>query len=360
MKLLITGTQGHLGEALQRTLPQTSHTSLGIDILPSPFTDRVGNICDREFVRECMQGIDAVIHSATLHKPHIVTHSKPQFLATNTEGTLILLEEAVAAGVKAFIFTSTTSTFGDAMRPAKGEPAAWVTEALTPIPKNIYGVTKTAAEDLCKLFHRNHGLPCLVLRTSRFFLEQDDNPEMRDLYEDANIKANEFLYRRVDIADVVEAHLLAVEKAPEIGYGKYIISATTPFTHAHLAALNTDAPRVLQQLFPEFEALYASKGWKMFPQLGRVYVNEKARRELGWKPKYDFAMCWHAYKKGKISLVPLRERWGLRAIMKGNMRMGCIRWSREKHIIRLHTPHPGNELKRYQIDYLKEKLTNRL
>ena len=83
-----------------------------------------------------------------------------------------------------------------------------------PVPHNIYGATKTAAEDLCELVHRDHGLPCLILRTSRFFPEGDDRDEVRDGYDDLNLKVNELLYRRVDLADVVEAHLLALERVP--------------------------------------------------------------------------------------------------------------------------------------------------
>ena len=145
----------------------------------------------------------------------------------NVTGTLNLLEEAVAAGVTAFVYTSTTSVFGDALVPPPGEPAAWVTEDVIPVPKNIYGVTKAAAEDLCQLFARNHSLRAIVLRTSRFFPEEDDNRAVRDGY--ANVKANEFLHRRVDIEDVVSAHLLAIDHAPS-GFAKYIISATTPFS----------------------------------------------------------------------------------------------------------------------------------
>ena len=99
------------------------------------------------------------------------------FVDTNITGTLNLLEAAVArAASRAFLFTSTTSTFGDALVPPPDEPAAWITEYVVPVPKNIYGVTKVAAEDLCELAHRNQDLPCLVLRTSRFFPEADDNP----------------------------------------------------------------------------------------------------------------------------------------------------------------------------------------
>ena len=105
-----------------------------------------------------MAGVHTVLHAATLHKPHVATHSRQEFVDTNITGTLNLLEEAVAAGVQAFVFTSTTSVFGDALIPPAGAPAAWITEDVTPVPKNIYGVTKAAAEDLCQLFHRNHGL----------------------------------------------------------------------------------------------------------------------------------------------------------------------------------------------------------
>src|SRR6185437_5747767 len=128
-----------------------------------------------------------------------------------------------------FIYTSTTSVFGDALAPHPKAPAAWITEEVRPVPRNIYGVTKAAAEDLCELFFRNQGLACIVLRTSRFFPEDDDNPKVRKEYSGANAKANELLYRRVDIEDVVSAHLLAADRASAIGFRKYIISATTPF-----------------------------------------------------------------------------------------------------------------------------------
>ena len=193
-----------------------------------------------------MQGITHVLHTATLHKPHVATHEQQQFIDTNITGTLNLLEASVENAVRSFIFTSTTSTFGDALTPGHDMSAAWITEDVTPIPKNIYGVTKTAAEDICQLFYRNHKLPCLVLKTSRFFPEVDDDHNIATSYADANIKANEYLNRRVDTEDVVSAHLLGMEKAPRIGFGKYIISATTPFQQDHLWALRKNAYEVVE------------------------------------------------------------------------------------------------------------------
>ena len=289
MRILVTGAAGHLGEALMRTLRESDHDPVGLDVLDSPFTDVVGSIADRDVVRRWMRGVDAVLHTATLHKPHVATHARQAFIDVNLTGTLNLLEEAASGHVGAFVFTSTTSAFGRALSPPPGEPAAWLTEDVVPVPKNIYGVTKVAAENLCELMHRDSGMPCLVLRTSRFFPEDDDVKAVRDAREDANNKANEFLYRRVDIEDVVDAHLLAIDKAREIGFARYIISATTPFVREDLAELRIDAPSVLRRCVPSYAAEYEKRGWTMFQGIDRVYDNARARMELGWKPRYDFS-----------------------------------------------------------------------
>ncbi len=298
MKILVTGSAGHLGEALMRTLRTRQVEVVGLDIVDSPFTDVSGSIADYSVVERAMRGVTAVLHAATLHKPHVVSHVRQSFIDTNVTGTLNLLEAAVAHDVKAFIFTSTTSTFGDALTPPPGAPAAWITEEVAPIPKNIYGVTKVAAENLCQLFHRNERLPCLVLRTSRFFPEEDDVPAMRADWQDDNLKVNELLYRRVDVEDVVSAHLCALDKAAEVGFGRFIISATTPFTRADAAELGRDARQVLQRLVPEYLPIYSARGWKMFPTLDRVYVNDRARQVLGWRPHHDFRRALGALTAG--------------------------------------------------------------
>jgi UDP-glucose 4-epimerase len=299
MTILVTGSSGHLGEAILRTLRGRGSPVRGIDLKPSPFTDAVGSIVDPSFVRRQMEGVTAVIHTATLHKPHVATHSKQAFVATNVTGTLDLLEAAVAAGVRSFVFTSTTSAFGSQFRPEAGRATVWVTEDLPPLPKNIYGTTKLMAENLCELFFREWGLPVVVLRTSRFFPEDDDDPAMRSAYTLENAQANELLYRRLDIADAVSAHLLAVERGPELGFGRYIVSATTPFEPRHLAALARDAAGLVRELYPDCAQLFAARGWRLFPEIDRVYVNDRARRELGWHPEFDFAHVLSSLRKGE-------------------------------------------------------------
>ncbi|WP_187437416.1 NAD-dependent epimerase/dehydratase family protein [Bradyrhizobium rifense] len=298
MTILVTGSAGHLGEAILRTLRRCGSLVRGIDLKASAFTDATGSIVDPGFVRAQMDGATAVIHTATLHKPHVATHSKQAFVDTNVTGTLNLLEAAVAAGVKSFVFTSTTSAFGSQLRPEAGQAAVWVTEDLPSVPKNIYGTTKLMAENLCELFFRERGLPVVVLRTSRFFPEDDDDPAMRSAYPLDNAQANELLYRRLDIADAVSAHLLAVTRAPQLGFGRYIVSATTPFGQHHLAALARDAAGVVRELYPDCAQLYATRGWRLFPEIDRVYVNDRARCELGWRPEFDFAHVLRSLRDG--------------------------------------------------------------
>jgi UDP-glucose 4-epimerase len=129
------------------------------------------------------------------------------------------------------------------------------------------------------------------LRTSRFFPEADDDPGVLRQYSDANVKVNELLFRRVDIEDVVDAHLAALDRATVIGFGRYIISATSPFSRDDLVELRRDAPAVVRRRFPDYEEIYERYGWRMFPSIGRVYVNERARHELEWRPRYDFRLA---------------------------------------------------------------------
>jgi UDP-glucose 4-epimerase len=310
MTVLVTGSSGHLGEALVRTLAAARRDVIGIDIRPGPFTHRTGSVTDRAFVGRCMEGVVTVFHAATLHKPHVATHSRQDFVDVNITGTLNLLEEAASAGIAIFVYTSTTSVFGDALVPPSGEPAAWITEDVVPIPKNIYGVTKAAAEDLCQLFARNHALPTTVLRVSRFFPEQDDDHTAGAAYADANLKANEYLNRRVDVEDVVSAHLLAASQQPRGGFAKYIISATTPFARDEMAELRESAPSVVARHVPAYEAEYARRGWRMFENIDRVYVNAKARVELGWQPRHDFAALVARLAAGGNIQSPLAREIG--------------------------------------------------
>ncbi len=60
MSILVTGSSGHLGEALMRTLKARGREAVGLDRMAGAFTDAVGSIADRAFVRRCMKGARTV------------------------------------------------------------------------------------------------------------------------------------------------------------------------------------------------------------------------------------------------------------------------------------------------------------
>lgn len=159
---------------------------------------------------------------------------------------------------------------------------------MSPEPRNIYGVTKLSAEHLCRLYHIEHRLPVVVLRTARFFPEADDMAHAIE-QSDANTKANELLFRRLTVEDAAEAHVAALEKAPSLGFDIFIVSAPTPFRTEDCAELIADAPAVVTRYFPDYPRLYARKGWRMFSSIDRVYDPSRARERLGFVCKTSFA-----------------------------------------------------------------------
>ena len=296
MNILVTGSSGWLGQTLVPRLLRDGHRVVGLDPEPGPTTEVVGSVVDRALVRRIIQGegIEAIVHAAARHKPHIDTHDNSEFVAVNVQGTLNLLEEAVAPGskVERFVFTSTTSLMiSQEIRDGKAggaREAVWIDETMAPLkPRNIYGVTKLAAEELCRLFNHLHRLPILVLRTSRFFPEEDDMAHAI-AQSGENTKANEFLFRRLSVKDAAEAHVVALAKARDIGFDTFIVSALTPFRREDCRPLVADAPAVVAGYFPDYPALYAKRGWTMFNSIDRVYDAGKAARVLGFTCKTGF------------------------------------------------------------------------
>lgn len=297
MNILVTGSSGWLGQTLVPRLVRDGHKVVGLDPEPGATTSVVGSVVDRALVQRVIrdEGITAIVHAAARHKPHIETHDNSEFVAVNVQGTLNLLEEAVAPGspVDRFVFTSTTSLMiSQEIRDGKAggaKEAVWIDETMAPLrPRNIYGVTKLAAEELCRLFNHLHKLPVLILRTSRFFPEEDDMAHVI-AQSGENTKANEFLFRRLSVEDAAEAHVVALAKASEIGFDTFIVSAPTPFTREDCHDLITEAPSVVARLFPEYRTLYKERGWTMFDTIDRVYDAGKAERVLGFRCRTGFA-----------------------------------------------------------------------
>ena len=295
MNILVTGSSGWLGQTLVPRLVRDGHKVVGLDPEPAPTTEVVGSVVDRALVRHLVRdhGIEAIVHAAARHKPHIETHDNSEFVAVNVQGTLNLLEAAAEGSkVDRFVFTSTTSLMISQKirdgRAGGAKEAMWIDETLSPLePRNIYGVTKRAAEELCRLFHHLHRLPILILRTARFFPEEDDMAHAI-VQSGENTKANEFLFRRLTVEDTAEAHVVALDRAKALGFDTFIISAMTPFSPADCRELLADAPSVVARYFPDYREKYAKRGWTMFDSIDRVYDAGKAKRKLGFVCRTGF------------------------------------------------------------------------
>lgn len=299
MRVLLTGSSGWLSRYLAPLLAEKGHDVTGLDVVPGAHTEVVGTVADRALIERTMgeHGIEAIIHGGALHKPDIVRYPRQSFIDVNITGTLNLIEAAVAAGNDRFLFTSTTSLMVRAdVRAGAGERGAWwMDEDFGPIePRNIYGVTKLAAEQAVKLVHREHGINVAILRTGRFFPEDDDTHAVPS---GPNLKANELLNRRLTVEDAAAAHIAALEAAPKIGCDSFILSAPPPFARGDAEELARDARAVIARYYPDAPELYAAKGWVLPEAIDRVYDPSRAERRFGWRAKSDFGRVLAALRE---------------------------------------------------------------
>jgi len=291
MKILVTGASGRVGRAIFARLCR-EHEVVGLDQSPSSTADIIGNVADAALLQRALRGVDAVVHTAALHAPHVGIVPDAEFERVNVQATQDLASLAVQAGVRRFVFTSTTALYGKAATP--GLKAGWADETLEPQPETIYHRTKLAAEALLEVISRQAALAVTVLRMSRCFPEP------------APIMAVYRLHRGVDARDVADAHALALESA-STSFRRFVISGFTPFRTEDVHELVSNAPAVLQRRAPEIVEAFDRRGWSLPQAIDRVYSPALAMRDLGWRPSHDFREVLRMLDAGSPTVLPPRN-----------------------------------------------------
>lgn len=279
MKVLVTGSSGAIGSKIAATVSKHG-ICVGVDLVPGKFTTHLASITEKGIINKIVSGVEAIIHTAAYHAPHIGMVSDDKFRDVNVYGTEVLLDLAIRHNIKRFVFTSTTSVYGCSTRP-KVE-AVWVTEDLAPNPEDIYDLTKLEAEQRCQQASEA-GVNTIILRMSRCFPEPD---HLQVFYR---------LYRGVSVQDVAEAHWLAVSSTNS-GTEIINVSADPPFEPSETRALLTDPWEVIERIYPGTSKLFDQMKWEKLSSIDRVYVVDKAKRVLNYQPKDNFWM----YMQSKI------------------------------------------------------------
>jgi UDP-glucose 4-epimerase len=243
MKVAVTGVADRIGRAIHLNLCQ-DHEFVGIDRTVSLATTHIGDIGDFEFMVNAFVAVDAVIHTAAYHVPHVGIIDDAEFIRTNVQGTQTVVRAMRACSVRKLVFASTTALYGYASE--NPDSAVWLNEQSEPVPKYIYHRSKLEAEAYLQSVS-SKDLKVTILRVSRCFPES------------APLMAAYRLHRGVDARDVAEGHRLALDM--DKAYRMYILSGHTPFGLEDCDALKADAKGVLLEKCPSICMLFAERNW---------------------------------------------------------------------------------------------------
>ena len=288
MRVLLTGSSGRVGRTIYGALVP-GHEVSGLDRHPFSTTRLVGDFCDADFLRRALIGVDAVIHTAALHAPHVGHLPDREFVRINVDGVQRLLDLALQAGVRNLVFTSTTAVYGYAIQ--RGA-CTWVDETTEPQPRTIYHRSKLQAEAMLESA-AGPGLTVRVIRMSRCFPEPVDRMAVYRLH------------RGIDLRDVAAAHLAALQ-ADGPDFQRYIASGATPFHALDLPALSADPVEVILQRQPDLMQAFAQRGWPLRPRIDRVYDASAIERDLGWRSRHGWQAVLAHYDQGSIEVLPFR------------------------------------------------------
>lgn len=178
MKILVTGATGKVGSRFVPRLIAKGHdvsilvrdTAKAADLIALGAKAVTGDLYEPATLPPAVAGMDAVIHLAALFR----TFDNEGIIKTNREGSIALAQAAMQAGVKRFIFTSTSNVYGSGYRrPAREDEQVDINDP------RAYSSSKIAAEQELLTLQQNHGFDIRVLRLG--FVYGDKDPHIAEI-----------------------------------------------------------------------------------------------------------------------------------------------------------------------------------
>ncbi len=166
MRILITGSSGFVGRSLKKKLEKKGVEVISYDLDDSP----PNNIKDFLNLKLKVEGADGIVHLAGLSQPKLTRQDPLNCININIGGTANVLEAIRQAHGKRpwVIFSSSREVFGEA-------EILPITEKTPRHPVTIYGLTKRAGEDLCRIFSKDYGLKTRVVCFTSVYSGKDDD-----------------------------------------------------------------------------------------------------------------------------------------------------------------------------------------
>ncbi len=159
--VLITGGNGFIGTHLASALVSAGANLKVLDLKKNPANKNIkqfcGSILDKHLIERALKSIDIVFHYAALIGVEKIYNIPREVLKVNFEGTKVLLDSSVKAGVKKFIFASSSEIYGN--------PCELPLSEVSPkAPISTYGISKLASEEYCSIFSLEYNIIITIIR----------------------------------------------------------------------------------------------------------------------------------------------------------------------------------------------------
>jgi nucleoside-diphosphate-sugar epimerase len=258
-------------------LAEAGHEPVLLDVVPveTPFEFIQGDVRDAQAVLTAARGAEVIVHTAAIHGIHLGDHSTRDFYDLNLTGTLNMWEAAEAVGARAVVFSSSMGVYKSHDAPGQG---AALREDVPLRPGDIYGWTKVAGEELCRLYGRRSGIPSVALRFGMFVPEPFFRYGIR------------LLYGGVDASDVARSVLVSMDALTSgtVTWDAFNVESVVPFQDEDVEQLARDPLPVLDKYYPGASDLLRERGVTELAPVTVRYPMDHARQVLGWAPERNF------------------------------------------------------------------------